>query len=216
MCGEFRSPTSRLSPRRAFGAFLEKALREVARSFGNRNSAPCADRCSVDRESSSSFEIGSLRAPTLGRRTRRRLRQPIPSLATTSLAANLETPLTRVEPRALRRLSLRFGPAGSRKGPGENLSPGQMSKFVGAKRTTREAPAERSGAKFGGESGMARALACTAIPQGHRLACANLQGRAFGWYGGESGIRTLGTVSRTHAFQACSLSHSDNSPRVAG
>ena len=30
--------------------------------------------------------------------------------------------------------------------------------------------------------------------------------------GGERGIRTLGTVSRTHAFQACSLSHSDTSP----
>src|SRR6185437_9627945 len=27
-------------------------------------------------------------------------------------------------------------------------------------------------------------------------------------YGGESGIRTHGTVSRTHAFQACALSHS--------
>ena len=30
--------------------------------------------------------------------------------------------------------------------------------------------------------------------------------------GGEKGIRTLGTVSRTHAFQACSLNHSDISP----
>src|SRR5688500_13373050 len=30
--------------------------------------------------------------------------------------------------------------------------------------------------------------------------------------GGEKGIRTLGTVSRTHAFQACSLNHSDCSP----
>ena len=29
---------------------------------------------------------------------------------------------------------------------------------------------------------------------------------------GERGIRTLGTVSRTHAFQACSFSHSDTSP----
>ncbi len=64
------------------------------------------------------------------------------------------------------------------------LPPGgeRSSSIVGAQRTTREAPAERSGAKFGGESG----------------------------------IRTLGTVSRTHAFQACSLSHSDNSPQVAG
>ena len=30
--------------------------------------------------------------------------------------------------------------------------------------------------------------------------------------GGELGIRTLGTVSRTHAFQACSFNRSDNSP----
>src|SRR5678816_2167556 len=35
-------------------------------------------------------------------------------------------------------------------------------------------------------------------------------------YGGERGIRTLGTVSRTHAFQACSLSHSDISPPESG
>src|SRR3569623_3453978 len=32
------------------------------------------------------------------------------------------------------------------------------------------------------------------------------------WDGGESGIRTHGTVSRTHAFQACALSHSAISP----
>ncbi len=31
--------------------------------------------------------------------------------------------------------------------------------------------------------------------------------------GGEGGIRTLGTRKRTHAFQACSLSHSDTSPK---
>jgi hypothetical protein len=31
-------------------------------------------------------------------------------------------------------------------------------------------------------------------------------------HGGESGIRTHGTVSRTHAFQACALSHSAISP----
>src|SRR6187401_2883792 len=30
--------------------------------------------------------------------------------------------------------------------------------------------------------------------------------------GGERGIRTLGRVSPTHAFQACSLNHSDISP----
>ena len=32
--------------------------------------------------------------------------------------------------------------------------------------------------------------------------------------GGEKGIRTLGTVSRTHAFQACSFNHSDISPSL--
>ena len=31
-------------------------------------------------------------------------------------------------------------------------------------------------------------------------------------FGGEGGIRTLGTRKRTHAFQACSLSHSGTSP----
>ena len=30
--------------------------------------------------------------------------------------------------------------------------------------------------------------------------------------GGEGGIRTLGTLSRTHAFQACALNHSATSP----
>src|ERR1043165_3556143 len=30
--------------------------------------------------------------------------------------------------------------------------------------------------------------------------------------GGEGGIRTHGTLSRTHAFQACALSHSATSP----
>ena len=30
--------------------------------------------------------------------------------------------------------------------------------------------------------------------------------------GGEGGIRTLGTDKRTHAFQACSIGHSDTSP----
>ena len=32
--------------------------------------------------------------------------------------------------------------------------------------------------------------------------------------GGERGIRTLGTVSRTHAFQACTFNHSVISPRL--
>ncbi len=40
----------------------------------------------------------------------------------------------------------------------------------------------------------------------------NLAGQDLRGYCGERGIRTLGTVSRTHAFQACSLSHSDTSP----
>jgi hypothetical protein len=30
--------------------------------------------------------------------------------------------------------------------------------------------------------------------------------------GGETGIRTLGRISPTHAFQACSFNHSDISP----
>ena len=33
-----------------------------------------------------------------------------------------------------------------------------------------------------------------------------------GGRGGETGIRTLGTLSRTHAFQACALNHSAISP----
>ncbi len=33
--------------------------------------------------------------------------------------------------------------------------------------------------------------------------------------GGEGGIRTHVTISREHAFQACSFSHSDTSPRQA-
>ncbi|SVA90673.1 uncharacterized protein METZ01_LOCUS143527 [marine metagenome] len=35
-------------------------------------------------------------------------------------------------------------------------------------------------------------------------------------WSGESGIRTHGTRKRTHAFQACSLSHSDISPFILG
>ena len=34
--------------------------------------------------------------------------------------------------------------------------------------------------------------------------------------GGERGIRTLGTVSRTHAFQACAFNHSATSPHWNG
>lgn len=33
-------------------------------------------------------------------------------------------------------------------------------------------------------------------------------------YGGEGGIRTLGRDKPTHAFQACSLSLSDTSPKL--
>jgi hypothetical protein len=43
----------------------------------------------------------------------------------------------------------------------------------------------------------------------HSTALAPLRLRLFG---GEGGIRTHGRVSPTHAFQACSLSHSDTSP----
>ena len=32
--------------------------------------------------------------------------------------------------------------------------------------------------------------------------------------GGEKGIRTLGRISPTHAFQACSFNHSDISPYI--
>jgi hypothetical protein len=32
--------------------------------------------------------------------------------------------------------------------------------------------------------------------------------------GGEGGIRTLGKVTPTHAFQACSFNHSDTSPML--
>ncbi len=39
-------------------------------------------------------------------------------------------------------------------------------------------------------------------------ACAGIRAKA----GGESGIRTHGRVSPTHAFQACSFNHSDISP----
>ncbi len=39
-----------------------------------------------------------------------------------------------------------------------------------------------------------------------------MNSRISGMTGGEGGIRTLGRVSPTHAFQACSFSHSDTSP----
>lgn len=40
------------------------------------------------------------------------------------------------------------------------------------------------------------------------------QARHFSFYGGSERIRTSGTVARTHAFQACSLNHSDTLPSV--
>jgi hypothetical protein len=52
----------------------------------------------------------------------------------------------------------------------------------------------------------------------HALRCATevfldvMNEREARMNGGEKGIRTLGTVSRTHAFQACSFNHSDISP----
>ena len=38
------------------------------------------------------------------------------------------------------------------------------------------------------------------------------QRAAWRWYGGETGIRTLGDVAATHAFQACQFNHSCTSP----
>src|SRR6185295_5142839 len=46
-------------------------------------------------------------------------------------------------------------------------------------------------------------------PHSTALAPLRLSSRSIG---GEGGIRTHGRVSPTHAFQACSLSHSDTSP----
>ena len=46
---------------------------------------------------------------------------------------------------------------------------------------------------------------------------ANKKGVPFGTpflFGGEGGIRTLDTRKRIHAFQACSFSHSDTSPKL--
>jgi hypothetical protein len=41
---------------------------------------------------------------------------------------------------------------------------------------------------------------------------ASLAAFSFRKYGGETGIRTLDTLSRIHAFQACAFSHSAISP----
>ena len=46
----------------------------------------------------------------------------------------------------------------------------------------------------------------------HRQMFLRSRSNPGGVHGGESGIRTHGTVSRTHAFQACALSHSAISP----
>jgi hypothetical protein len=42
----------------------------------------------------------------------------------------------------------------------------------------------------------------------------NYLGKPQELIGGESGIRTHGRVSPTHAFQACSFNHSDISPSL--
>jgi hypothetical protein len=36
------------------------------------------------------------------------------------------------------------------------------------------------------------------------------------YHGGQGGIRTLGDITATHAFQACSFDHSDTCPLVVG
>ena len=61
-----------------------------------------------------------------------------------------------------------------------------------------------------------RDFAVLAEPQGSNLSFRQNKtsyplGR-LSYSGGEMGIRTPGTVARTHAFQACSLNHSDTSP----
>src|SRR5687767_1525709 len=62
------------------------------------------------------------------------------------------------------------------------------------------------------EIGIARLpeRACV-VPPSRRLPCWSHLTRAKE-DGGESGIRTHGRVSPTHAFQACSFNHSDISP----
>jgi hypothetical protein len=50
-------------------------------------------------------------------------------------------------------------------------------------------------------------VACTA--------CVSM-GTNYDTGGGEGGIRTLVTVSRKHAFQACAIDHSATSPAAAG
>ena len=40
--------------------------------------------------------------------------------------------------------------------------------------------------------------------------------RLDGGLGGQGGIRTLGDIAATHAFQACSFDHSDTCPLVVG
>src|SRR5262245_35731228 len=49
----------------------------------------------------------------------------------------------------------------------------------------------------------------------HSTALAPLRYSACRSIGGEGGIRTHGRVPPTHAFQACSLSHSDTSPATS-
>ena len=56
---------------------------------------------------------------------------------------------------------------------------------------------------------MSEAGACSRNPDAVRDLWAQ---QFFVSYGGETGIRTLDTVSRIHAFQACAFSHSAISP----
>ena len=57
------------------------------------------------------------------------------------------------------------------------------------------------------------------LPEGIPASCgqavSHSQYTTYSMVGGERGIRTLGRVSPTHAFQACAFNHSAISPRVA-
>ena len=87
--------------------------------------------------------------------------------------------------------------------------------FDDARRTR---PANRSRerrerlAKVGGESGIRACSRRAEASRGVPGDCSLRQSGAKRRIGGESGIRTHGRVSPTHAFQACSIDHSDISP----
>ncbi len=71
--------------------------------------------------------------------------------------------------------------------------------------------------RVGGLSHAANARsACWDVCQGERIGdFVNVSNMLVHSRGGESGIRTHGTLARTHAFQACALSHSAISPARA-